>query len=66
MNPCAIYKMINFGIGVLSIVGAIWSMFSNCPVPPTMMNAPGQPGVRILRDVFEKDPSAYFRNLRNM
>lgn len=30
-----------------------------------MMKAPGQPGVQILREVFEKDAASYFRNLRN-
>ena len=64
MNPCAIFKMI--GDAIRWFVGVIWNMlFSNCPEPANMMNAPGQPGVRILRDVFEKNPSAYFRILRN-
>ncbi|KAK9676031.1 hypothetical protein RND81_11G049100 [Saponaria officinalis] len=39
-------------------------LFSGFGNGDKMMKAPGQPGVKIPRNVFENDPSSYFRNLR--
>ena len=56
---------LQIGIAVLALGWGIYSLFSGRRNDDTnMMNAPGQPGVRISRDAFERNPSRYFRHLR--
>ncbi|MGV7400537.1 hypothetical protein PJK47_30575 [Mycobacterium kansasii] len=59
-----VVKYVGIALAVAGVVVKLATLFSGSGNVDKMMKAPGQPGVTIPRNVFESDPSSYFRNLR--